>query len=183
MVGIDIAEEMVHLANSYAKTLSGYNVRFELMDGEHTTFADSKFDAVLCSYGIFFLPDIANGITEWKRDEAWWLGMFFGLWRTRHSSRSPIYLKSASANSAVIPDKKRPFGWQRLVDPQALVTLLDHAGMTNVEVREVNMATSCRTKKHGGISAGTVVSEGLWRSSIQQICSSSRKSTYARSRR
>src|SRR2546425_13280208 len=36
VVGIDIAEEMVHLANSSAKTLSRYNVRFALMDGEHT---------------------------------------------------------------------------------------------------------------------------------------------------
>src|SRR5262245_59376925 len=31
VVGIDIAEEMVHLANSYAKTLSRCKVRFELM--------------------------------------------------------------------------------------------------------------------------------------------------------
>ena len=53
VVGIDIAEEMVHLANSYARTLLRDNVRFELMDSEHTTFADNTFDAVLCSYGIF----------------------------------------------------------------------------------------------------------------------------------
>jgi len=64
VVGIDIAEEMVHLANSYARTLSRDNVRFELIDSEHTTFVDDTFDAVLCSYGIFFLPDMANGITE-----------------------------------------------------------------------------------------------------------------------
>ena len=42
-------------------------MQFALMDGEHTTFADNEFDAVLCSYGIFFLPDMASGITEWKR--------------------------------------------------------------------------------------------------------------------
>lgn len=66
VVGIDIAEEMVHLANSYAKTLSRCNMRFELMDGEHTTFTDNTFDAVLCSYGIF-LPDMATGVTEWQR--------------------------------------------------------------------------------------------------------------------
>ena len=54
VIGIDIAEEMVNLANTSALTLSRHNVRFELMDGEHTTFADETFDAVLCSYGIFF---------------------------------------------------------------------------------------------------------------------------------
>ncbi len=67
VIGIDIAEEMVTLANAKADTLSGYNVRFASMDGEQTTFTDNEFDAVLCSYGIFFLPEMTNGIREWKR--------------------------------------------------------------------------------------------------------------------
>src|SRR6266446_8130858 len=49
VIGIDIAEAMVNLANSYAKNLSRCNVRFELIDSEHTTFADNEFDAVLCA--------------------------------------------------------------------------------------------------------------------------------------
>src|SRR4029453_11364503 len=39
VIGIDIAEEMVALANSYAESLSRSNVRFELMDGEKTNFS------------------------------------------------------------------------------------------------------------------------------------------------
>jgi ubiquinone/menaquinone biosynthesis C-methylase UbiE len=49
VIGIDIAEEMVTLANSYAKERSRTNVTFQLMDGQHTAFADNEFDAVICS--------------------------------------------------------------------------------------------------------------------------------------
>jgi arsenite methyltransferase len=140
VVGIDIAEEMVHLANSYAKSLSRSNVWFELMDGEHTTFADNAFDAVLCSYGIFFLPDMANGIEEWKRvtKPGGWV-CFSAFGETAFQPQSDLFEERIRQFGAVIPEKKRPFGWQRLVDPQALVALLDQAGMTNVEVREVTI--------------------------------------------
>jgi ubiquinone/menaquinone biosynthesis C-methylase UbiE len=67
VVGIDIAEQMVDLANAHARTFSAPNVRFELMDGERTAFPDNEFDAVLCSYGVFFIPAMVNGIREWKR--------------------------------------------------------------------------------------------------------------------
>jgi ubiquinone/menaquinone biosynthesis C-methylase UbiE len=140
VVGIDIAEEMVHLANAYAKTLSRCNVQFELMDGEHTTFADNGFDAVLCSYGIFFLPDMASGITEWKRvtKPGGWV-CFSAFGDTAFQPQSDLFEQRIRHFGPLIPDRKRPFGWQRLVEPQALVALLDQAGMTNVEVREVNI--------------------------------------------
>jgi ubiquinone/menaquinone biosynthesis C-methylase UbiE len=140
VVGIDIAKEMVHLANASAKTLSRGNVRFELMDGEHTTFADDEFDAVLCSYGIFFLPDMANGLTEWKRvaKSGGWV-CFSAFGDTAFQPQSDLFEQRIRYFGPLIRDKKRPFGWQRLVEPQALVALLDHAGMTNVEVREVNL--------------------------------------------
>jgi len=138
VVGIDIAEDMVRLATSYANARP--NVRFELMDGEHTTFADDEFDAVLCSYGIFFLPDMANGITEWKRITkrgGWVCCSAFG--DTAFQPQSDLFEERIREFGAVIPDKKRPFGWQRLVDPQALIALLVQAGMTNVELREVKI--------------------------------------------
>jgi arsenite methyltransferase len=147
VVGIDIAEEMVNLAQAYAKTLSKCNVQFTWMDGEHTTFADNAFDAVLCSYGIFFLPDMANGITEWKRvtKPGGWV-CFSAFGDTAFQPQSDLFENRIRQFGPLIPDKKRPFGWQRLVDPQALVALLDHAGMINVEVREVKIGYLLRDK-------------------------------------
>src|SRR5438132_12098920 len=148
VVGIDIAEEMVNLANSYANNLSRCNVRFELMDGEKTTFADDTFDAVLCSYGIFFLPDMANGIKEWKRvaKHGGWV-CFSAFGETAFQPQSDLFENRIRQFGAIIPDRKRPFGWQRLVEPQALVALLDNAGMTNVEMREVKIGYLLRDKE------------------------------------
>ena len=140
VIGIDIAEEMVRLANAYARELSSRNVRFELMDGEHTTFADDEFDAVLCAYGIFFLPDMTNGIAEWKRvakPGGWVCLSAFG--DTAFQPQSDLFEERIRRFGAVIPDRKRPFGWQRLVHPQELATLLDQTGMANVRVREVKI--------------------------------------------
>ena len=148
VVGIDIAEEMVNLAQAYAKTLSRGNVQLAWMDGEHTTFADNAFDAVLCSYGIFFLPGMANGITEWKRvtQHGGWV-CFSAFGDTAFQPQSDLFEHRIRQFGPLIPDKKRPFGWQRLVDPQALATLLDQTGMTNVEVREVKIGYLLRDKE------------------------------------
>jgi len=148
VVGIDIAEEMVHLATSYASTLARPNVQFALMDGERTTFADNEFDAVLCSYGIFFLPDMANGITEWQRvtKPGGWV-CFSAFGDTAFQPQSDLFEDRIRKFGAVIPEKKRPFGWQRLVDPQSLCALLDNAGMTDVEVREVKIGYLLRDQE------------------------------------
>ena len=140
VIGIDIAEEMVHLATIYAKRLSRQHVKFVLMDGEKTTFADDEFDAVICSYGIFFLPDMASGLQEWKRltKPGGWV-CFSGFGSTAFQPQSDLFETRIRHFGPVIPDRQRPFGWQRLVDPEAFGALLDQVGMTRVEVREVKI--------------------------------------------
>ena len=83
---------------------------------------------------------MANGVTEWKRvtQPGGWV-CFSAFGDTAFQPQSDLFEDRIRKFGAVIPDKKRPFGWQRLVDPQALATLLDNAGMTNVEVREVKI--------------------------------------------
>jgi ubiquinone/menaquinone biosynthesis C-methylase UbiE len=140
VVGIDLAEEMVNLSNAYADTLPGCNVHFSWMDGEQTAFADNEFDVVLCSYGIFFLPEMANGIKEWKRiskDGGWVCLSAFG--ETAFQRQSDLFENRIRQLGPVIPDKKRPFGWQRLVDQKSLIELFADAGMTNIETREVKI--------------------------------------------
>jgi arsenite methyltransferase len=146
VIGIDIAEEMVTLANTYAKKLSRGNVRFECMDGETTAFAADAFDAVLCSYGVFFLPEMANGIKEWARvtrPGGWVCFSAFG--ETAFQPQSDLFEERIRTFGPVIPDRKRPFGWQRLVDPLACRALLEQAGMANVSVREVKIGYLLQT--------------------------------------
>jgi arsenite methyltransferase len=117
VVGIDIAEQMVNLANTHARALSASNVRFELMDGEHASFDDNEFDAVLCSYGVFFIPEMVNGVKEWKRvtkHGGWVCLSAFG--ETAFQPQSDLFENRIRQFGPIIPDRKRPFGWQRLVE-------------------------------------------------------------------
>jgi len=140
VVGIDIAEQMVDTANGSARTQSSGNVRFLQMDGEQTSFADDEFDAVLCSYGIFFLPDMSNGVREWKRvvkNGGWICLSAFG--ETAFQPLSDLFENRIRQFGPVIPNKRRPFGWQRLVDASSFTALLVDAPMVNVEASEVKI--------------------------------------------
>ena len=148
VVGIDIAEQMVHLANAHARASSLANVHFELMDGEHTSFKDNDFDAVLCSYGVFFIPEMVSGIKEWKRltkHGGWVCLSAFG--ETAFQPQSDLFENRIRQFGAIIPDRKRPFGWQRLVELQSLNALLNEAGLTNIEAREIKIGYLLRNQE------------------------------------
>lgn len=148
MVGIDIAEQMVNFANAHARSLSTANVRFELMDGEHTRFEDNEFDAVLCSYGVFFIPEMVNGIREWKRVTkrgGWVCLSAFG--ETAFQPQSDLFENLIRQFGSIIPDRRRHFGWQRLVELQSLTALLHETGLTNIEAREIKIGYLLRNQE------------------------------------
>jgi arsenite methyltransferase len=123
-------------------------VRFASMDGEQTTFTDNEFDAVLCSYGVFFLPEMTNGIREWKRvaKDGGSVGLSaFG--ETAFQPLSDLFEDRIRQFGPVIPDRKRPFGWQRLVEPKSLIALLADVGMVNLEAREVRIGYLLKDKE------------------------------------
>lgn len=60
VVGIDLTPEMVERARA-----NGVDAR--VGDAERPAFADASFDAVLCGFAVFFLPDAAGAVREWAR--------------------------------------------------------------------------------------------------------------------
>jgi hypothetical protein len=91
---------------------------------------------------------MTGGVTEWKRitKRGGWVS-FSAFGDTAFQPQSDLFEERIRQFGAVIPDKKRPFGWQRLVDPRALVAILDQAAMTNVEIREVNIGYLLRDQE------------------------------------
>ncbi len=67
VVGIDLAEKLLNLADRKAKNQGLTNVEFQLGDMLETGFANNSFDAVVCVFGIFFVPDMPMAIRElWR---------------------------------------------------------------------------------------------------------------------
>ena len=91
---------------------------------------------------------MTNGIREWKRvaKDGGWVGLsIFG--ETAFQPQSDLFEDRIRQFGPVIPDRKRPFGWQRLVEPKSLIALLADAGMVNLEAREVRIGYLLKDKE------------------------------------
>jgi ubiquinone/menaquinone biosynthesis C-methylase UbiE len=62
VTGIDLSEKMLQRAIHKAHEMGLRNVTFERCDIEAMGFDDNTFDVASCAFGLFFLPDMENGL-------------------------------------------------------------------------------------------------------------------------
>ncbi len=68
VIGIDISEAMVQETNKELQRLKTMpNVQVRQMDAENLQFPDQSFDFVLCSFAIFFFPQLDRAMSEFYR--------------------------------------------------------------------------------------------------------------------
>jgi ubiquinone/menaquinone biosynthesis C-methylase UbiE len=65
VTGVDLAPEMVALLGEAIDGMPGAGVR--VGDAQALDDPDGTYDAVLCGFGIFFLPDPEAALVEWRR--------------------------------------------------------------------------------------------------------------------
>jgi SAM-dependent methyltransferase len=127
VLGLDLAEPALALARAKAQAQGLANVEFRTADVEHTGLPSESFDAVVCVFGVFFLPDIAAAIT--------------GLWRLVRPGGvlaitvwGPEWLEPATTAfwAAVGAERSDLVGgfhpWTRVTDPAALAQLFHQGG-------------------------------------------------------
>jgi ubiquinone/menaquinone biosynthesis C-methylase UbiE len=66
VIGVDLSTEMVRLAGERAAT-AGLEAATAVMDAEQLDLPDESFDAVLCAFGVFFLPNPERAMAEFRR--------------------------------------------------------------------------------------------------------------------
>src|SRR5215831_14247967 len=68
VVGIDLADNLLALARAKAHARGLHSVRFEHGDMLDPPAGDGGFDAVVCVFGIFFVPDMTAALRGlWQR--------------------------------------------------------------------------------------------------------------------
>jgi len=68
VVGVDLAKQLLESARAKAVQRRLGNVEFEVGDMLSLRFPVASFDAVVCVFGIFFVPDMAKAVSElWSR--------------------------------------------------------------------------------------------------------------------
>ncbi|HEX9627095.1 MAG TPA: class I SAM-dependent methyltransferase [Acidiferrobacterales bacterium] len=134
VVGIDLAEGMLaRLAEKIAK-FGIANVDLHRMDAAALEFRRDYFHHVVCSFGLFFLPDMAAALTGWVRvlrpgGQLMFTSFGAGLMRPM----TDLFFARLERYGAA-PPPERLMAAQRLAEPQNCADLLCDAGLGEVEV-------------------------------------------------
>jgi ubiquinone/menaquinone biosynthesis C-methylase UbiE len=133
VLGLDLAERPLALARTKAGERGLRNVEFRVGDLLELDFAADRFDAVVCVFGIFFVPDMAAAVRA--------------LWRAVRpggtlaiTTWGPRFFEPGSgvfwdAIRRVRPDLHRGFNpWDRVCKPAPLRALLEEAGVADAHI-------------------------------------------------
>jgi ubiquinone/menaquinone biosynthesis C-methylase UbiE len=133
VIGMDLAARLLELARIKAETRGLRNTEFRVGDMLDLHLPASEFDAVVCVFGIFFVPDMPAAI------RALWHVVRPGG-RLAITTWGPRFFEPATTafwNSVreVRPDLYKGFNpWDRICDPASVRTLLRDGGVDDAEV-------------------------------------------------
>jgi enediyne biosynthesis protein CalE5 len=67
VIATDQADAMLAIARERAAALGVANVEFRQTDGETLSIPERDFDAIVCRWGLMFMPDVAGALREMHR--------------------------------------------------------------------------------------------------------------------
>jgi len=132
VLGIDLSEGLLALARKKAVARGLANAEFRKGDALELPVEPASFDAVVCVFGIFFVPDMAAAVRS--------------LWRAVRpggklavTTWGPRWFEPGStafwdAVRAERPDLYKGFNpWDRITEPEAVIGLLREGGVAGAE--------------------------------------------------
>jgi ubiquinone/menaquinone biosynthesis C-methylase UbiE len=128
VLGIDLAENLLDLARAKAQERGLANIAFRKGDILDLNLPCASFHAVVCVFGIFFVPDMERAVRElWKLVRP---GGRLGITTWGPRFFEPMNTVFWNAVRGVKPDLYKGFNpWDRICEPGALRDLLGSAGV------------------------------------------------------
>jgi ubiquinone/menaquinone biosynthesis C-methylase UbiE len=170
VIGVDLAKELLELARAKASQQHLGNIQFELDDMLSLRFPSESFDAVVCVFGIFFVPDMAMAVRE--------------LWRlVRRGGQLAVTTWGPNpfepANSAfwrsikdVQPELYKGFNpWDRINDPANLKHILTEGRVEAPKITAENRLHPIKSAEDWW----TIVLGSGYRGTIEQLNASERE--------
>jgi len=133
VIGVDLADRLLGLAHAKAAGQKLQNVEFRRGDMEELDFRPGDFDAVVCVFAIFFVPDMAKQVRK-----LWQLVRPGG--QLALTTWGPRMFEPGSAAWWAAVTQFRPdlqptvSPWERITTPDAVRQLLVDAGIRDGEV-------------------------------------------------
>ncbi len=138
IIGVDLAEKLLELARQKANQRGLTNIEFQRYDMLILNF-EKEFDAVICVFGIFFVPEMELAVRELWRAVRPGGKLAITTWGPRFFEPAT----SAFWNSIreVRADLYKGFNpWDRICDRTSLLQLLNNSGISHAQiVEEANM--------------------------------------------
>lgn len=133
VLGIDLAEKLLERARRKAADRGLRHAEFRLGDMLDLRLPDASFDAVVCVFGIFFVPDMAAGVRSLWRVLRPGGRLAITTWGPRFFEPATAAFWSAVRDER--PDLYKGFNpWDRISDPPSLRALLAEAGVPDADV-------------------------------------------------
>jgi len=138
VLACDVAERMLARARDKAARLNLRQMDFRHADMRALGEPDASFDAVVCVFGVFFVPDMAAQVrTLWRLVKP---GGQLAITTWGPRLFSPAVERLEAAIAAERPDlAMNGHPWDRLTEPAGLSTLLREAGITAAEMQPVEV--------------------------------------------
>jgi ubiquinone/menaquinone biosynthesis C-methylase UbiE len=161
VIGVDLAENLLNLARTKAKQLGLNNLDFQTGDMLDLQLPEQSFDAVVCVFGIFFVPDMQLAVNKLLRLVRPGGQLAITTWGPRFFE--PANTAFWNSIRAVRPELYKGFNpWDRISEPEAVRALFDGAAVANLEVvaesgsHELNSPNDWWTAVLGSGYRGTV---------------------------
>ncbi len=135
VMAIDLAEGMLDRLQEKIDKFGIHNIDLHVMDAAVLEFRREYFDHVVCSFGIFFLPDMSVGLREWARVTKPGGRILFTVFgKQAFQPMMELFIRRVKNFGVDAPDKDAPFAAMRLADPERCRDLLSGAGLRDIEV-------------------------------------------------
>lgn len=128
---IDLSANMLDVAAKNLQRVGITNVDYHVMDAGKLDFKSNYFDAITCSFGIFFLPDMLAALQEWIRVlKPGGRLMFTSFAQSAFLPLSETFRTDMESFGITFPEGS----WMRLTDADQCEDLLQSAGFHYTQV-------------------------------------------------
>jgi SAM-dependent methyltransferase len=131
LTGIDVSPAMIELAKADVRAAGVTEVDLRVMDAERLDFPDGRFDVLTAAFALFFLPDPARAVAEFRRVLRPGGVLAVSTWGDddeRWSFEDGLLPAAESPRARAL---QQPFN-----RPEEVTELLAAAGFTDVEVQQ-----------------------------------------------
>jgi ubiquinone/menaquinone biosynthesis C-methylase UbiE len=164
VIGVDLAKQLLELARTKAVQQRLGNIEFEVGDILSMRFPVASFDAVVCVFGIFFVPNMAGAVSElWSRIRP---GGKLAVTTWGPNFCEPANDAFWRSIKNVRPDLYKGFNpWDRIDNPVTLGKILDEGGVASPKIIAENRMHPIKSAEDWW----TIVLGSGYRGTIEQL--------------